>query len=90
MIYLQTLEVTDITSLTSLKEISINGILFLALYIIWKENSSLKEDLKTLRKERDEEKDKERDKYYDIIVKQTEIINENNRLLRDVQKVLDK
>lgn len=90
MVLLQSIEVGDITSLSTLKEISLNGLLFIAIYIIWKEKTSLKEELKEERKNIEEYKEKERDKYLDIIVKFQQALDENTRTLKDVAKILDK
>lgn len=82
----QSLEATDITSLISVKEITINGLLLIAIVMLWRRHSALEDKLDVLRKEKDEDTEK----YIQLTVTTNNLISENTRMLSRLEKILDK
>lgn len=86
LIFAQSLEVTDITSLMSIQQISVNGLLLFAVVMLWRKHTALEDKLDVLRKE----KDADTDKYIQLNITTNNLIRENTLMLSRLEKILDK
>lgn len=82
----QSLDVTDVTSLMSAKELTVNGLLLVAIIMLWRKMTAAEEEIKVIRKE----KETDYQKYVEILVKTTQIIDENTKTIARLERLLDK
>lgn len=83
---LQSVEVTDISQIISIKELTVSGILLLIIYYFWKRTSTLEAKVDEYIKQKDEGEKR----YYDLIIKSNEILAENNRIINENSKIIQK
>lgn len=86
LIFAQSIEATDITSLMSAKEITINGLLLIAIVMLWRRHSTLEDKLDVLRKEKDDDVEK----YIQLTITTNNLIRENTLMLSRLEKILNK
>lgn len=96
-VLLQAIESTDIVNLLGAGDVTVNGIFGLIVFYLWRKLSAVEEENKTERKEREEERKQEREemkeltqKYYDLVVLNNKVIDENTRINKRLEKILDK
>ena len=85
-ILLQTVQTVDWMQLLSFEKITISGILLGVVYYFWKRTGTLETKIDDYIKQKDEDAKK----YYDLVLDTTKVINENNRIMQRIEKLLDK
>lgn len=86
IILAQSLDVTDVTSLMSAKELTVNGLLLVAIIMLWRRMTAAEEKIEVIRKE----KETDYQKYVELLVKTTQIIDENTKTIARLEKLFDK
>ena len=93
LIFAQSLEVSDITGLMSVKELTVNGLLLVAIVMLWRRMTSAEEKIDVIRKEREVDNLK----YIELLVNvtratenATKVIDENTKMYARLEKLLDK
>jgi len=85
-ILLQAVQTIDWTQLISIEKVTVSGILLAVIYYFWKKTTTLETKIDDYIKQ----KDVDAAKYYDLVIETNKIINENNRIMQRLEKLLDK
>lgn len=86
VILLQSLDVSDITSLGGTRDLSIGGLLLVFIIMLGRRLAKAEERIETMIKEREVDNQK----YVDLLISTTKIIDENTRMYQRLEKLLDK
>ena len=85
-VLLQSLETSDVTNLMSAGDLTVNGLLLIAIIMLWRRLNAAEEKIDQLRKE----KDNDVQKYIDLVTLTSKIVNDNTRMYERLEKILDK
>jgi predicted histidine transporter YuiF (NhaC family) len=86
LILAQSLEVSEVTSLMSIQELTVSGLLLVAIVVLWRRMNAAEEKIEVIRKE----KDTEYQKYVELLIKTTQIIDENTKMWARMERLFDK
>jgi predicted histidine transporter YuiF (NhaC family) len=86
LILAQSLEVSEVTSLMSIQELTVSGLLLVAIVVLWRRMNAAEEKIEVIRKE----KGTEYQKYVELLIKTTQIIDENTKMWARMERLFDK